>query len=974
MHKIKQLLLNRIMAVLLVVLMLLPSIPVFAVSGSSVSVGTASGQPGDQVSVTVSVSGNPGIAYLKLKIGYDASQLTLTGATNSGLLSGTFTTSKTTDTNPYVLQWMGAENATGNGVAATLTFQIASNASAGDKAISVSVDECYNESFDDVTLSTSNGKVTVNTTSPKVLSSISVSSMPTKKTYNIGESLDTTGLTIKLTYSDGSTEIISSGFTTSGFSSTSIGTKAVTVSYGGKSTSFSVVVNNSNSHDCSGTTGSCYWYLDGSVLTIYGNGPMGDYGAEDNWGTLITEIIILEGVTRIGACSFDECSYLTSVTIPNTVTEIGGTAFWGCSSLSSIDIPNSVKTIGSAAFRKCSSLTKATIPDSVTELGGDSFSDCTSLKEVVLSKNMTTINRCTFTGCTSLESMTIPDNVTSIGDSAFGNCISLEKLSLSSNLQTMGSNVFHNCENLTEVQIPNRLNEIPYGTFTSCSRIESIGIPNSVTKIGNFAFQDCSNLSTVNYDGTKSQWDNISIGSYNSPLTLAKKNYLQDPTEPNPQLVSIAINKMPDKTAYFVGETLDTTGLQLMLTYSDGSTSYVNSQFTTSGFISTSAGTKTVTVSYQGKTTTFNVTVNTPSISLSSTSKSMTAGDTTTLTATTTPSGQTVTWTSSNTSVATVSGGTITAKSAGTAIITAKFTYNGITYSKTCNVTVTSAPNPEPTLSSISIATKPTKTTYEIGESLNISGLTLKLSYSDGSTETVSSGFTTSGFNSTTAGIKTITVSYSDKTTTFNVTVKANDTLSAKYSIESATNTSGSNVEIYVSIEENPGIISLRNEISYDTSALDLIKIEDLGLLAGYTAPSPTISSPYTLRWADSLATENNQSNGNLVKLTFRIKEDTEIGDYNISVIPVEARNVTGEKVEFEEANSTITVIDYLVGDVDNDGEITDWDAIVLNRYLSGWNEKINNKSADIDGDGDVTDWDAIVLERYLAGWDVEIG
>lgn len=161
--------------------------------------------------------------------------------------------------------------------------------------------------------------------------------------------------------------------------------------------------------------------------------------------------------------------------------------------------------------------------------------------------------------------------------------------------------------------------------------------------------------------------------------------------EKNVVLSSISIYCKPSKVTYYIGDSLNNSGLQLKLTYSDGSTKTVSSGFTTSGFSSTTAGTKTVNVSYEGKTTTFTVTVNTPSISLSSTSKSMTVGDTEILTATITPSGQTVTWTSSNTSVATVSNGKITAKAVGTATITAKFTYMGTPYSSTCLVTVSSS-------------------------------------------------------------------------------------------------------------------------------------------------------------------------------------------------------------------------------------------------------------------------------------------
>ena len=80
-----------------------------------------------------------------------------------------------------------------------------------------------------------------------------------------------------------------------------------------------------------------------------------------------------------------------------------------------------------------------------------------------------------------------------------------------------------------------------------------------------------------------------------------------------------------------------------------------------------------------------------------------------------------------------------------------------------------------------------------------------------------------------------------------------------------------------------------------------------------------------------------------------------------------------GTKVEFASADATISVIDFLLGDIDNDGEISDWDAILLNRFLADWPITINEKAADIDKDGEISDWDAITLERYLAGWDIKL-
>lgn len=90
----------------------------------------------------------------------------------------------------------------------------------------------------------------------------------------------------------------------------------------------------------------------------------------------------------------------------------------------------------------------------------------------------------------------------------------------------------------------------------------------------------------------------------------------------------------------------------------------------------------------------------------------------------------------------------------------------------------------------------------------------------------------------------------------------------------------------------------------------------------------------------------------------------------------VNGRLFVGEvapQLGLEETSYALTYEGIMIGDMDNDGEISDWDAILLNRYLAGWDVTITPSAADVDGDGEVSDWDAIVLERYLAGWDVEI-
>lgn len=122
-----------------------------------------------------------------------------------------------------------------------------------------------------------------------------------------------------------------------------------------------------------GTTGECIWRLDGTVLTISGNGKMEDYdgfswsNSAPWWSFDLTEVMIESGVTQIGSYAFYDCNGLESITIPASVTKIGNYAFEGCSNLASLTIPDGVTTIGDGAFSDCSNVTSITIPAGVTE-------------------------------------------------------------------------------------------------------------------------------------------------------------------------------------------------------------------------------------------------------------------------------------------------------------------------------------------------------------------------------------------------------------------------------------------------------------------------------------------------------------------------------------------------------------------------------------------------------------------------------
>ena len=306
----------------------------------------------------------------------------------------------------------------------------------------------------------------------------------------------------------------------------------------------------------SGTTGDCTWTLDGTVLTISGNGDMKNYdwyGTSTPWGLLITTVIIEEGVTSIGSGAFSGCTSLTNITIPDSVTSIGSGAFSNCTSLTNVNItdiaawcnisfvydigsldfreytsnpfyyaenlylngklvtnliiPNGVTSIGSTAFHNFESITSVTIPDSVTSIGYDAFSDCTSLTSVTIGNGVTSIGSSAFEFCTSLKSITVPDSVTSIGMMAFLGCNNLQNVyinDIASWCKIKFDGILSNAYNLyldrdlvTNLIIPNSVTSIMERTFYNCKSIINVTLPNTVTFIEDSAFRDCKNLGGI---------------------------------------------------------------------------------------------------------------------------------------------------------------------------------------------------------------------------------------------------------------------------------------------------------------------------------------------------------------------------------------------------------------------------------------------------------------------------------------------
>ena len=273
-----------------------------------------------------------------------------------------------------------------------------------------------------------------------------------------------------------------------------------------------------------------------------------------------------------------------------------------------------------------------------------------------------------------------------------------------------------------------------------------------------------TSVATVSSDGTVK-----AVGYGTAVITAKTVNGLTSNCTINvkkEEVTSLTIATQPTKTNYYVGDTLNTAGLTLKAAYNNGTTQTITGGFTCTPTALTSAGTQTVTVNYGGKTATFTVNVQDVTLSgiavASKPSKvNYFVGDTLDTT------GLKLTATYNNGTTQTITGVfTCTPTALSTAgVQTVTVNYGSKTATFAVNVQ-------DVTLSGIAIASNPTKTSYYVGDTLDTTGLKLTATYSNGTTQTITSGFTCTPTALSTAGAQTVTVNYGGKTATFTVSVE----------------------------------------------------------------------------------------------------------------------------------------------------------------------------------------------------------
>lgn len=140
----------------------------FADEAPTVSISNASGLPGDEVTVAIDISGNPGVSAWHLEVGYDENAMAIVNSNLDGVFEGL---NVGVFENPYKITYadMKLTDSTANGTVAELTFKIKDNASVGDYAVTINgnpKNAFSNSSEEKLTFALKDGTITVKDKTP----------------------------------------------------------------------------------------------------------------------------------------------------------------------------------------------------------------------------------------------------------------------------------------------------------------------------------------------------------------------------------------------------------------------------------------------------------------------------------------------------------------------------------------------------------------------------------------------------------------------------------------------------------------------------------------------------------------------------------------------------------------------------------------------------------------------------------------
>lgn len=201
------------------------------------------------------------------------------------------------------------------------------------------------------------------------------------------------------------------------------------------------------------------------------------------------------------------------------------------------------------------------------------------------------------------------------------------------------------------------------------------------------------------------------------------------------------------------------------------------------------------------------------------------------------------------------------------------------------------------------------------------------------------------------------------------VNVFATSTADATVSIENVTAAAGATVDVNVRISGNPGIAGATFTLKYHKD-LTLTKAVSGNAFAGLDFTQPgTFTNPCNFTWdsEDAEAT----ADGVFLTLTFQVADTAEKNsklNVDISYRFGDVFN-NSKDLNLDITNGNVVVLDYIPGDVYEDGVINSKDTRLIRQYIAGgYDITINEAAADVNDDGVINSKDTRLIRRFIAG------
>ena len=262
--------------------------------------------------------------------------------------------------------------------------------------------------------------------------------------------------------------------------------------------------------------------------------------------TMITDVVIPEGVTYIGREAFAGCSALVRVQIPTSVTQVGANLFEGTpydstltgelvyinsilyrcqSDAVTVSIRQGTTVIAEEAFINRVNLAAIVVPDGVSYIGSNAFKNCSALSQIEIPKSVRDIVANAFDGTKWYEDRKhemiyindllyrVPAEIIVQSEQPTGSlsdkdAAELAKSGVATQLvpytdvivqggtTTICTLAFANTP-VQKVQLPSTLTTIRYGAFQNCTALKQITLPESMTFLGASAFSGCTSLTSA---------------------------------------------------------------------------------------------------------------------------------------------------------------------------------------------------------------------------------------------------------------------------------------------------------------------------------------------------------------------------------------------------------------------------------------------------------------------------------------------